>query len=244
MKISTLMIIGLLAIQGFLLGQVDKSKKYLYLFSDTVLYGKIIEYKKPFLGEAQLLLDSKKIRLETVKFYKNETGFHANTKNLNFSGSSIFTERIREGRLNLYENESTHYNPGHYSATTGMYTGGDAWTTIKNYYNEGFGDLKKANYQNLSIDLEDNAESLDYLKKFKTVNDAQTGLYIAGGAMVIGGLATLIGRTSNIPPDEESPDDTANIVVIGVGAGCFWISYFLGFTKPDHLRDAFDAYNR
>jgi len=109
---------------GLIFGQVDENKNFIYSFSDSVIYGRIIEYKTPFLGSSHFLVDSKKIQPDLVKFYRNETGFYANTKTVNFSGTSSFTERIRKGRINLYEKETTTYSPGHFNSTTGMYSGG------------------------------------------------------------------------------------------------------------------------
>lgn len=230
---------------SFISGQVDENKHFIYFFSDSVVYGRIIEYETPFFGNTHFLVDSKKIQPDLVKFYRNETGFYANTKTVSFSGTSSFTERIRKGKINLYEKETTTYNPGHFNPSTGMYSGGMATRNIKNYYNKEFGDLKKANYQNLSLDLSDNPESMIYLNKYKTTRDAQTVLYIVGGATLIAGFATLINKTKDWDGSDSQtePNVFGNIVAIGVGAGCFWVSYFIGFSKPKNLRIAIDRYN-
>lgn len=231
---------------GLIFGQVDENKNFIYSFSDSVIYGRIIEYKTPFLGSSHFLVDSKKIQPDLVKFYRNETGFYANTKTVNFSGTSSFTERIRKGKINLYEKETTTYSPGHFNSTTGMYSGGMITKNIKNYYNKGFGDLKKANYQNLNLDLSDNPASMIYLNKYKSVRDAQTVLYIVGGATLIGGFATLINKIQNTDSNDSEPEPnvTGSLVAVGIGAGCFWVSYFMSFSKPKHLRNAIDAYNK
>jgi len=237
------LIIFLSILQKTLFGQINENKDYVYFFTDSILYGNV-DYKKPFIGAAYLKVDSLKIQLDKVKFYKNQTGFFANSKNINFSGTSSFSERIRKGRINLFEKENTNYNPGHFTST-GMYMGGTTSTTILNYYNRGFGDLKKANYKNLSMELADNPESLIHLNKFKSVQSTQNVLYVVGGALVVGGLATLINKTKDVDYDTEpSPNVTSNIVTIGLGAGCFLVSYTMSFSKPEHLRKAVDAYNK
>ena len=148
-------------------GQAEKNKNFIYTYSDSLVFGKTIEYKQAFLGSSYFLVDSKKIQSDLVKFYKNESGFYANSKTINFSGTSSFSKRIRKGNINLFEKVTTSYHPGHFNSATGMFAGGMANSSIKNYYNKGFDDLKKANFQNLSLDLADNPASMFYLDKFK-----------------------------------------------------------------------------
>lgn len=230
-------------LQNTLFGQIHESKEYVYLFTDSVIYGNV-DYMQPFFGSAYLKVDSLKVQLYKVKFYKNQTGFFANSKNINFSGTSSFSERVRKGRINLFEKENTTCNPGHFTPT-GMYAGGTYYKTILNYYNRGFGDLKKANYKNLSVELADNPESIVYLNKFKSVRNTQNVLYVVGGAILVGGFATLVNKTSDVDYDTEpSPNVTGNLVAVGVGMGCFLVSYAISFSKPQHLRDAIDAYNK
>jgi hypothetical protein len=243
MKRIFYLIIFLGILQKALFGQVNESKEYVYFFTDSVIYGNV-DYKKPFFGPAYLKVDSLKIQLDKVKFYKNQTGFFANSKNINFSGTSSFSERIRKGRINLFEKENINYSPGQFSST-GMYMGGSTTKTILNYYNKGFGELKKADYKNLSIELADNPESLIYLNKFKSVQKTQNVLYAVGGALFVAGFATLVNKTYDVDYDTEpSPNVTSNLVAIGLGAGCFLVSYTISFSKPEYLRDAVDAYNK
>ena len=222
------------------------NNNYIYTYKNDIIYGRIIEFEEPFIGfPIYMLVDSEKYSLNEIKFYKNETGFHANTKNTGISNSSNFIERMRKGKINLYERTS-NYNPGYFNSSTGTYSGGLGTVSIINYYNIGFGDLKKANYQNLTIDLADNPESLIYLEKYKSIKDKQKLLYIVGGAAIIGGFATLINKTKDWDgtDSEPEPNVTGNIVVIGIGAGCFWVSYFMSFSKPKYLRKAIDEYNK
>ena len=226
---------------------VENLNKYIiYTYSGNVMHGRTIAYKQPFLGSSRFILDSKEVKPDIVKFYKDETGFYANTKDLNFTGSSVFTERIRRGKINLYEEETTNYHAGYLNPSTGMYGGGMVTTRIKNYYNIGFEELKKANYQNLSRDLIDNPESMMYLYKFKSIRDAQTVLGIVGGGLIIAGFATLVNKTKDWDGSDKQPEPkvTANIATICIGAGCLWTTYFMHFAKPKQLRRAIDAYNK
>jgi hypothetical protein len=222
------------------------NRNFLYTYMGDIIYGRIIDHKTPFLGRSRFEVDSKEIQPDIVTFYKNETGFYANTKEVNSSGSSIFTVRIRKGRINLYEKETTNYSPGYFSVSTGMYYGGYITKTIKNYYNKGFGELKKANYKNLRTDLANDPESMLYLDKYKSISSAQTVLQIVGGGLIVVGFATLINNTKDWHgSDKQSePNVTGNIVTIFMGGVCFLTSYCLSFSKPKQLRKAFDAYNK
>lgn len=241
--------IALIALPTLIFAQIDERKNFVYLYSDSVIYGNIIELKKPFLGASYIRLDSAKIPVEKVKFFQHEKGFFANTKDLSFTGTSQFSERISKGKLNLYEKEtqSTNYSPGMYGGRSGIST-----VTIKNYYNSGFGPLKKASYKNISADLQSSPESMVFMNKFKASSRAQGVLYAVGGAAIIGGVVSLASHMKSESqstfgksgPDGDGPNLHApSIALIGVGAGCFWASYFISLSKPKQLKRAIDAYN-
>ena len=242
MKKIFYLIISLVVLQGTVFGQVNESKDFLYFFTDSVVYGNV-EYKTPFLDTDHFLLNSKRIALENVKFYKNQTRFFANTKNVNFWRTSTFSECIRKGKINLYEKVKVNTSPGHFTAS-GVYMGGTSSVTILNYYNKGFDDLKKANYTNLSLDLADNSESMKHLLKYKKVQNTETSFWVAGGAAILVGFVTLVNKTYDVDYDTEpSPNVSANLATIGIGAGCCLVSYIISFSKPEHLRKAVDVYN-
>lgn len=238
---------------------VEKKHEYFIVnVSNEIIAGRNIEYLKPFLGSATIQIDSRNMAPYVVKFYKNEEGFFANTQDVSINGNSEFCQRVKKGKINLYETVKTtqsmgsyHTVPGAYGTVGfgpsggGMYVGGFSTTHIKNYYNIGFSSLKKADYNNLSLDLASNPESMIHLEKYKSVKKSQTILYIVGGVTLIGGVATLINKTKDWDGTDatQEPNVTANIVSIGIGAGCFWASYFISFSKPKHLRNAIEAYN-
>ncbi len=232
MKRKTQLTLLVLFNLSFLYGQVDESRNYLYLFSDSVIYGRIIQYKKQFV-KPYFLINSTKVKPDLVKFCKNETGFYANLKNLNTWSSPDFAQRIRKGKINLYESRVIY--------TNGMPK------KIYNYYNKGFGDLKKANYENLHIDLSDNPESEKYLDKYKSFRDGEVLSAIIGGVAVIAGFATLISKTQSGDDygygEQTEPDVTGSIVTIGLGTACFTVTYILNLSKPKHLKSAIDVYN-
>ena len=242
MKKTILIIIGFL-VQLSVIAQINSNKDFVYFFNDSIKYGEV-EFKSPFVGTDYILLNSEKISIDHIKFYKNITGFHANTKNVNFWGTPAFSECISKGKINLFEKVNVNHSMGHWT-TSGMYVGGGSSKTILNYYNKGFGDLKKANYVNLSLDLADNPESMKHLEKFRKLRNTQTGFYLASGAAVLVGFVTLVNKTSGVDYDTEpSPNVTAELVTIGVGAVCGIVGYTISFSKPEHLRRAVNVYNR
>ncbi|HLO59852.1 MAG TPA: hypothetical protein VK179_13985 [Bacteroidales bacterium] len=226
--------------------QVDETRNYVYFFSDSVLYGRIVELRSPMFGGSFLMCDSIKVSKDFVKFFKGETGFYANTININSSGTSTFCQRIRKGKINLYERDVTSYSPGFYSpgfGGPGMYSSGMVTRNIKNYYNIGFGDLKKAKYKNLLVDLSDNPESMMHLTKYKSVRKTETILGVVGGVAVATGLVAVIATTNHNNGLSKS-NTTPGVVTMLAGAGCMWVSYFYSLSKPKHLRQAIDAYNK
>ncbi|WP_114783159.1 hypothetical protein [Botryobacter ruber] len=245
MKKILLLLLGFIALHPVAFGQVDETRNFIYLYSDSVIYARTIDYKTPLLGGAHLIVDARKVKGELVKFYQNEKGFFANTSNLNFTGGTTFSERIRKGKINLYELETVNYSPGHFSPGTGMYTGGGSSRNIKNYYNIGFGELKKADYKNLSVDLGENPESLAHLNKYKSNTNTQTILYVVGGAAILGGIISF--ANSGEPQNNEvhaTPNMTVPLIGLGIGGASLWTSYLISLSKPKHLRSAIDAYNR
>lgn len=220
--------------------QVDESKSFVYLYSDSILYGKV-EYKPTLFGENYFLIDSKKISVDNVKFYKADTIFYANTKDITLLGYSYFAIRIVKGKLNLFEEIKTNYQPPMMNMAGGM-TGGGVTSTTYAYYNKGYGPLKKAKYLNLVSDLSDNTKSLNYLNKFKKARNIESILYAAGGATFIIGVISLIKKTANIP-EVAKPNTSGSFALMGGGAGCMLAGYVFSISKYNHLKKAINEYN-
>lgn len=209
---------------------------FIYTYTDEIINGKNISFNKPFLEPSFFLVDSKKYPSDMVKFYKNGSGFYANIKDIKTSGSSKFSKRISNGKINLFEYITSIYYPGD------NYSSGMVISNINNYYNRGFGELNKANYHNLNIELSDNPESLEYLNKYKFVSNAQTILYITGGVTFIAGFIALFNETTYIEPNDQIV--IASMVTIGIGSGCIGIGYAISDKKRKHLRNAIETYNK
>lgn len=227
-------------------GQISmNSEGFVYLFSGEKVNASSVEYREHFMGGGYFVVGKERFSADLIKFYQDERGFFANTKRLNFSKKSIFSKRIMNGKVNLYERVKFHTTPS-YKDANGFYNPGTSSVTIKSYYNKGFDDLKKANYKNLSIDLTDNSESIRYLNKYKKIRNAQTVLSIVGGVLVAGGLSTLYLKTKDVnynDPNHKNPNITPNMLVAVIGGGFIGASYYLSFPKRDKLKKAIDAYN-
>lgn len=229
--------------------RIERLNRYfVYTFSNEIIPGGSVEYRKSITDgrsifeKPHFIIGPRKIVNSEVKFYKNEDGFFANTKDL--SGSSVYAERIVKGRINLYERVTVSHNPGHFNTMNGMYTGGGFTTKkIRDYYNFGFNDLRKANYKNLRDDLSANSNSLALLNKYKSASNAQITFMIIGGLAVIGGIAGLIS-TSGKDYGNDSPTYTGVYIAVGAGVVCEWIGYFISLSKPKHLKSAIIEYNR
>ncbi|MDC0584395.1 hypothetical protein OAO55_01555 [Bacteroidales bacterium] len=223
--------------------QNSSSKDFAYLFSDSTIYGSSVQLKSPLLATPYLKIDDIKISLPDVKFYSNLYGYHANTKNVSFSGASKFAKRISQGEINLYERKikttSMSMNPA-----TGMSSYGSTYTRYKYYFNTGTEDIKKVNYADLSQIMSGDAVSMGFLEKYKNLNNTATVFGVVGCAAIIGGMAALINKDANSDPmSMESPDITAELIIAGSGMVCCWVSYFVSLGKPKRIKKVFDAYN-
>ncbi len=221
------------------------NRYFIYTFDGRVMAGRKIEYKKPILNENYFMVDDKKIAQEIVKFYKTESGFYGSITNLKGSRKPEFALRVRRGNLNLFEIEKTNMAPGFHSVGPHGAMVASApvgYSTKTNYYNIGFGDLKKASYKNLSIDLKDNPKSLLYLNKYKANRGPITVMYIVGGAVSAIGAITLYNKTKD-PDVTPEPNVTANVVAFLGGGVIIGIGGFASQFNDKNLVKAIDVYN-
>ncbi len=236
MKKHILFIILILNNINLIFGQISDDSYYVYLFSDSVIYGKNIKYVTPVFKKAYFMVDSAIIYSGFVKFYKDESGFYANIKLLNFWKTDYFAKRVEKGNINLYRKTTIDYVPGTYNYTTGTYTPGITKYHIKEAYNRGFGDIKKASYKNLIVDLSDNPQSILYLKKYRRTKTAGILLKITGAAAFMGGIISAIAK-------DNIESRTANYIVAGVGVICLIGTGPIHNLQRKHFLNAIDVYN-
>lgn len=210
---------------------------YLYLYTGNIVTGKYVSYEDRVFKKNHFLVDDKRFELGEVKFYQNERGFFGNVSGLGFQ--SGYAERTQSGDINLFELEVRTTTP--MMGANGMMTGGMMNTSIIDYYNKGFGSLKRANYENLKTDLTDKPEAKLYLDKYNKIRMTQNGFYVAGGALLAGALVAFYNESQSNPQNFNP----SNALVFGVlGGGTLLTAYVIGLNKKDKLQEAIAAYNR
>ncbi|MHA4895721.1 hypothetical protein ACXZ1K_13290 [Pedobacter sp. PWIIR3] len=232
--------------------QMDTSKDFLYLNSDSVIYANKVTMRPDLSGGWQLRADSRKTPTDKVKFFNNKDGFFANTRNLNFAGISAFAERVTEGKINLYS--EVELDPYQYDRRYSYGENRQPTIASRIFYNKGTGDLRRVNYRNLREDMTDNAASMDLLKGYRKSQQTSTMLYAAGGAAIVAGLISFMAdpkgtETTTTPfghtfTTSKSKNFTVSFVLLGIGtglAGGGLLSYFTGIKK---LERAVDVYNK
>ncbi len=189
----------------------DTTKSYISFFNGTVVSGDNLMLKRN-----KIFVDSNVYLANAVKFINFDGVFYANSRKE--GRNPRFIKREFSGKINYYKEEqkkisySRMRTPGFYSGNTyipgwdmpGYYT---TKNVLKQYYNFGYGDVKKATYKNLLEDIGQNPNSKYYLdimeKKARPVGIiglTGLGLVIIGGFFInspswIGGGALLGGVT-------------------------------------------------
>lgn len=224
--------------------QVHESKNFIYLYSDSVIYAKDVKLRPDFSGYLQLRADSRKVPTEQVKFFSNADGFFANTKRFNFGSTTSFSERIIEGKINMFQQEN--YYPDSYDhryRRAGYMDRRPQPVDVRMYYNKGYADLKKANYHNLSADMADNPKAMDLLKNYRKNINTGRAMYIVAGAAIVSGLVSFLANGSS-NKGMSGTNFTPAFILLGAGAGLATGGYFVQASGNRHLENAVDAYNR
>ncbi len=235
--------------------QVDESRNFIYLYSDSVIYAENVRLRTDFFDAFQLRADSKRIPIQQVKFFNNDEGFFANTKKLNATGQVRLSVRTEDGRINLFEERSfnTFNNRRHT-----YYEGSRDRVDIRMFYNKGYDDLKKVNYKNLKIDMADRFESLDLLEGYRKNTNTSKALYAAGTASAAAALISFLVKAKNnqkmphsdgfngqIPEMNRTRTNfTASIALLGLSAGFAIGGYSVHVSGLRKLEGAVDSYNR
>lgn len=234
--------------------QTGGSKNFIYLYSDSVIYARNITLRSDPFGSWQLRADSRRVPSSQVKFFSNRDGFFANTRKLTIAGVNEFSERIAEGKINLYQR--TSYDPLFYGHHHEYGHSRQPDLDVRMYYNKGFGDLKKVSYNNLKSDMVDHPQSMDLLKNYKKSRNTGKLLYTAAGASIVAGLVSILvnaggnRRLSNDTGFGKSPgfvdktNFTTGFILVGIGAGMAAGGYAISASGNRHLENAVDAYNR
>ncbi|WP_293303794.1 hypothetical protein [Pedobacter sp. UBA5917] len=227
--------------------QVNESRNFLYLNSDSTVYAQKIRLRPDFSGSWSVRADSRKVSTNRIKFFNNEDGFFANTREFNFLGQAAFAERIIEGKINIYQ--EVDYNDVPYELD--YYRFRDYRRQAINtrmFLNKGFSDLKKVNYGNLNEAMADNPKSLALLRRYRNTKITGIAMYVAAGAAIIASGITMMsgsGITYNgNVPSLDNRNDTKSYILLGLGAGLSIGGFFVGESGKKNIERAIDNYNR
>jgi hypothetical protein len=206
---------------------IVESVQYVYLNYDTLITGTEL-YKEQFEGQDYIYLDGQTYKTQTVKFFKNEYGLFANTTS--FYTSGLFAEATEIGKLNLFELNHEILIP-----IQNEFGEFETITRLSNYYNIGFGDLKRPTYDNLVIDLVDNPQAVLHLNKYNSVNKKRNTLFVLSGVFAVGAVA---GIGSGVDYGLG-----IGLVAALASTACLVTGSFLMINKRNHLQKAIQVYN-
>lgn len=231
--------------------EIDENRNFVYKTNGEIIYGRYIDYKTPLFKSNYILVDEIKIPSNDVKFYQSERGFFGSLSQL----GNGFAERIIKGRINYFE-QITHAAsaPMPMAGNNGMIAYGGSTTQISNFYNQGYGPLKVANYKNLIVDLKSNSESVVYLEKYHTAKQKRIIAYVLGGVAMVAGILTSTKKTGettnsyNFESGRFEENDVTEIkplnLAIGLaGFGTIIATYISSRKKKDYLQKAIVIYN-
>jgi hypothetical protein len=234
--------------------QADQSKNFIYLYSDSVIYANDVSLRPDYPGSWRLRADRRNLPIVQVKFVNNEDGFFANTRKLKFTGLTGFAERTIEGKINLYR--EINYDPESYNWRYGHPEETNPSVDIRNYYNKGFGDLKRINYNNLQADMADHIQSMDLLKSYRKTLVTRNIFYGAAGASFVAGFVSLLTSKSGFKSSNDGfmnhpstiavrhPNFLPMTLLFGAGIGFGLGGTLLHFSSSRKLKDAIEIYNK
>lgn len=234
MKLSASAIVFLL-LSSALFGQFTRQRSHVVEMSKGDSHvGKSLIYEKPIMKEPVFRLDDRLVMASKVKFFKNNNGYFTNLTFANEPSPGDFAMRIKKGNIDLYETIDIEvYGQESLQVTEQQHKSGEVKLATGDkfqYYSVDKKRVKKANYQNLRLDMATNAKAAENMQMFRRYQWLQRGLIAGGISLVAGGIATQTGDPVFTP-------------VIALGAVAVGSSWFCRAPKHDYLWEAVDAYN-
>ncbi len=214
---------------GFVIAQPAPKKQILRLYNGQTKEGEKLTYEYPIMQPAFFNLDGKHFEGENVAFFRNNHGFFANLSEFYGERSERYAMRIKNtGRIQLFEEiDITAYGGLDLNTSNPRrLASGEVWQ----FYAKDEGVLKKGNYKNLKVDLQDNPNCQTYLKSYKRFTALQIGLATVGAGIVA--QQFYVGRT----------DSNYNKPMIALGIIMSGSSLFFDGPKTDALWLAVDNY--
>lgn len=226
----------------------DDAKPTIYFNSGKTITAEKIRLRMGALNNPYLLADGKHIQTEQVKFFENDRGFFANTRDLSPWRINGFAERVDQGSINLFREMPRYRN---WENEYDVYDRQEQLDYGRGlFYNKGLGNLKTTTYANLSKDLSDNQQSMDFLAAYRKKRKTATIFFGIAGASILASFVTFfnsnkqpsMGRGFAQPTSMKLPYFSYALAGVGVG---FSAAGALNYVKSkNELMNAVDAYNR
>ena len=231
-KICFVIILALIGLTSF--AQFGKAKPHTVELANGTSYdGDLLVYAEPIMNPPVFRLGTEEVPVSDVRFFRNNHGYFTN---LSFADQSKegFAMRIRKGNIDLFECIDIDL----YGKTELKIASGQEEEVLNKmaqgkefqYYSLDQKSIKRANYSNLVMDLQSNAESVGYLRNFRKYKLLQGVLIVAGTSLLGASIATQGDNLSFTPA-----------MVLGVVLG--GSSFFCQAPKDDYLWMAVESFN-
>ncbi|TGE23316.1 hypothetical protein [Hymenobacter metallicola] len=206
-----------------------------------------VEVKQPVFGRTYLLLDDqRRVEMNEVSFYEDESGHYVRTI-LPKSSREVTLRRDRVGRLSLYSATSTQYagngynpygyGPYGYGGRFGGYGyGGPVYRTVKTeYFSKDNGPIQDMSLRNLSLATADNAGSTALLLQARKYQRITTLSYVAAAGV------TALGLFSTLTSSQSGPSISP---LIYAAIPLAIVPIVLGGKQQQSIKQAISLYNR
>jgi hypothetical protein len=233
----------LLTIPYFSVAQVtseqDARANFVGLQNGQRVYAKRVQLKSPLLKSNYFLLDdTTRFSVSAVRYYQNENGFFLKILDP-LGGREDFARRLMSGRISKYYTTRTTYDN---FSRPGFGYGG--WNTFGAptrrdiyFFTKDEGDIQLFTFENLREALSDNPGSLELLARYRKQRYVDTGLSIAGAAILLYGVTQSLNTSSSATGGFNlSP-------VVYVGAAVISLPWLTGLFRKDKLTQAVELYN-
>ena len=204
---------------------------FVVLQSGDTIMAQNVAYVHPILKQPKILADKQDFPVAEISKFKTNFGLFAKIPHA--KDDNIYAMRTYLGSLSIYEavdidpyagdeisiEESKNAQPS--SLAKGQ---------VIDFYTKNDGALQRANYANLRLDVRENAEAFQELKRFRKFQWLQRGMVSGGIGMLAGGFISQTGVIQFNP-----------LMVAGAILG--GSSFFLQAPKEDALWNTFDIYN-
>ena len=218
-------------------GQIS-SGSFIGLINGQNIPATYIQYKTPLFKPRYFLVnDSMRIAADQVYRYQDETGYYERIS-LERSNQE-FAKRESTGRISKFYTARTSYDPGYsYGYGYGPYGAGYPRVRYTYYFSKDGQPLQSLNYKNLKVALADNAGSMASLHRYKRSKNIETGLFVAGAGLLIGGMVATLN-------DLNSPDNRSTNVSPAVYAGLIVVNvpWIIRLFEKDRMEEAIQLYN-